>query len=193
MVLQVCRRVLGDAHTAEDVFQAVFLVLARKASSLRRPDAVAGWLHGVAQRLAWKARADDVRRRHRETPILRPDLVGPAVDPLEELSARELLCLLDNELQRLPEAYRLPLILCCLEGHTQEEAARELRLSIGRQIAFELLQELGRSFPAAIGCVVEDVVRVIRVTQIDPEPAHLGFVLLGILHRHRRVIGVNHS
>src|SRR6266852_305281 len=66
MVLQVCRRVLGDAHTAEDVFQAVFLVLARKASCLRQPDAVAGWLHGVARRLAWKARADDMRRRRRE-------------------------------------------------------------------------------------------------------------------------------
>src|SRR5262245_24043601 len=91
MVLQVCRRVLGDTHRAADVFQAVFLVLARKAAALHRPDALAGWLHGVACRLAWKARAEDARRRRRETLTPPPDLASPHPDPLEELSARELL------------------------------------------------------------------------------------------------------
>jgi DNA-directed RNA polymerase specialized sigma24 family protein len=75
MVLHACRRALGDAHLAEDVFQAVFLVLAHKAGSLRRPDAVAAWLHGVARRLAWKAHADDARRRRREMPTLLPPFV----------------------------------------------------------------------------------------------------------------------
>ncbi len=131
MVLQVCRRVLGDAHAAADVFQAVFLVLARKAGSLHRPDALAGWLHGVARRLALKARADIVRRQRHLTSTPLPDLVSPQSDPMEELSARELLGLLDDELQRLPEVYRLPMILCCLEGRTQEEAARLLGLTPG--------------------------------------------------------------
>jgi RNA polymerase sigma factor (sigma-70 family) len=129
-VLGVGRRVLGDAQQAEDVFQATWLVLARKAASLRRPDTLAAWLHGTARRLALRCRRADARRRQRETRGL---LAAPAPrrNPLEEVTAREVLLILDEEIQRLPEACRMPLVLCCLEGHTQEEAARLLGRSAG--------------------------------------------------------------
>jgi RNA polymerase sigma factor (sigma-70 family) len=126
MALGVCRRVLRDAQDAEDAAQAAFLVLARKAATLRRPDALAGWLHGVARHLALKCcRAGD-RRRERETRGARVASPLPPPDPLDQLTAREMLQVLDEELQRLPEVYRVPVILCCLEGRTQDEAAAQV-------------------------------------------------------------------
>jgi RNA polymerase sigma factor (sigma-70 family) len=125
MVYRLCRRVLGDAHAAEDAVQAAFIVLARKAAHLRHPEALAAWLHGTAYRLALKMRAAEQRRRQIETRNRSVPSSTPA-DPLAELSARELLTVLDAELRRLPERYRLPVILCCLEGRTQPEAARLL-------------------------------------------------------------------
>jgi RNA polymerase sigma factor (sigma-70 family) len=126
LVAGVCRRVLGDAHEAEDAAQATFLVLARKAATLRRPDALAAWLHGTAYRLALRCRRADARRRCREVRSHATAAPVSPPDPLDELTARELLRILDEELQRLPEAYRLPVILCCLEGRSQEEAAVQL-------------------------------------------------------------------
>ncbi len=131
MVFRVCRRVLGDVHSAEDACQATFLVLARKAERIRHPETLAAWLHGVAHRLALKARAADVRRRQIETQRLQTSSPPSTDDPLEEVSGRELLAILDAELQRLPERYRLPLILCCLEGRSQPEAARLLGWTAG--------------------------------------------------------------
>jgi RNA polymerase sigma factor (sigma-70 family) len=131
MVLRVCRRAIGDVHAADDAFQATFLVLARRATAVRRPEALAAWLHGVAHRVALKARAAFARRSIHETALPEPGPCDPRPDPLEDLSARELLGLLDAEVRQLPEAYRLPVILCCLEGHTQEEAARLLGWSAG--------------------------------------------------------------
>jgi RNA polymerase sigma factor (sigma-70 family) len=131
MVQGVCRRVLHDTHHAEDAFQATFLVLARKAPTVRPPDRLASWLHGVARQVALRLRRGEARRRRREA---HRTLSGPSAgagQPLEELSARELLLIFDEELQRLPQAYRLPLTLCCLEGLTQEEAARRLGWSAG--------------------------------------------------------------
>jgi RNA polymerase sigma factor (sigma-70 family) len=121
MVLRVCRNVLGNLHDAEDAFQATFLVLARKAASVRPTGYLAAWLHGVACRIALAA-----RRRRREGLTL--DLVPPdsSPDPLAELTAREALRILEEEVQRLPEAYRLPVTLCYLHGMTQEEVARQL-------------------------------------------------------------------
>jgi RNA polymerase sigma factor (sigma-70 family) len=129
MVFGVCRRILGDGPDAEDAFQAVFLILARKAASLRRPEALAGWLHGVAARLAWKARA--ARRRDARS---RPLAVEPAdvrPDPLDLVTVRELLALFDREIGELPEVYRLPVVLCDLEGRTQEGAAEMLGWTLG--------------------------------------------------------------
>jgi RNA polymerase sigma factor (sigma-70 family) len=159
MVLRLCQRVLGDPHAAEDAFQAAFLVLARQAASIRRPQALAAWLHGDAYRVALKARAARARRRCQQLPA--SDLAPPDrhPDPLAALTARELLSVLDEEVQRLPEVYRLPVLLCCLEGRTQEEAARQLgwtpgslqgRLERGRRVLRSRLTRRGLSLAAAL-------------------------------------------
>jgi RNA polymerase sigma factor (sigma-70 family) len=136
MVLGVCRRVLGNLPDAEDAFQAAFLVLARKAGSVRRSEALGGWLHRVARRLAVKARTRRDRRRVVEGPAsgrtrnrgLEADAAGRAEgrEPPEELSLREALAILDEEVGRLPNKFRLPVVLCYLQGKTNEEAAREV-------------------------------------------------------------------
>jgi len=131
MVHGVCRRVLGNSHDAEDAFQAVFLTLARKAAALRHPEALPGWLHGVAVRLACKARTAAVRRRCGNQGASAGEPRDPHPDPLDALSARELLGLIDREVARLPEKYRLPLVLCDLEGRTQTEAAQLLGWTLG--------------------------------------------------------------
>src|SRR5207302_10339259 len=95
MVLSVCRRVLHSHHAAEDVFQATFLVLARRGGAIRKHDSVASWLHGVAHRLALKARADAMRRQ-----ALERRAPAPAADPATEASWREFCAVLDEELGR---------------------------------------------------------------------------------------------
>ncbi len=130
LVLHVCQRVLGDVHDAEDAFQAAFLVLARKAAALRHPEALPAWLHGVARRAALKARSAKTRR-FRDTKPLIGSAPDPRPDPLADLSVRELLLIIDEELERLPEMYRLPVILCCLESRSLEEAARQLGWTLG--------------------------------------------------------------
>jgi RNA polymerase sigma factor (sigma-70 family) len=127
MVLGVCRRLLPNRHDAEDAYQATFLVLARRAACVRPPEAVGGWLYGVAYRTAQAARVKEIRRRARERllPEL-PDAEAPRPTPW-----RELLPLLDREVMRLPEKYRLPVVLCELEGRTRREAARQLGLAEG--------------------------------------------------------------
>jgi RNA polymerase sigma factor (sigma-70 family) len=160
MVLNLCRRLLGDAHAAEDCFQATFLVLARKARSVARPAALAGWLYGVARRVALKARSS--RRPCAELTDDRacPD---PRRDPLAELTARDMLRVLEEEVGRLPEAHRLPVVLCCLEGLSLEEAARRLgatpgsvraRLARGRRRLRLRLARRGLTLPAALAPVV---------------------------------------
>lgn len=121
MVFSVCRRVLRNQHDAEDAFQATFLVLARKANSVRKRDSLASWLYGVAYRTACKASAGIVRRRVRES-----QLPTPAHQAGSDVAWNELRAILDEELNQLPEKYRAPLILCYLEGRTNEEAAEQL-------------------------------------------------------------------
>jgi RNA polymerase sigma factor (sigma-70 family) len=129
MVLGVCRRVLRDAHEAEDAFQATFLVLARKSASLRKPEALAGWLYGVAYRTAVKARDRSARWRQAQEEFAEP--ADEAGGSLEVLAWRELQAVLDEEIQRLPARYRGPVVLCCLEGQTYQEAGRRLGCPAG--------------------------------------------------------------
>jgi RNA polymerase sigma factor (sigma-70 family) len=121
MVLGVCRRLLHDAHEAEDAFQATFLVLAHKARSIGRPELLGPWLYGVAVRTAGQAR-QAARRRSREREVA----AMPAGDPSVEVVWRELRQVLDEELGRLAQKYRVPLVLVYLEGKTTEEVARQL-------------------------------------------------------------------
>jgi RNA polymerase sigma-70 factor (ECF subfamily) len=127
LVLGVCRRLLGHEQDAEDAFQATFLVLARKAAILGRRGSVAGYLYTVAYRLARRARAMAARRRFHERQVA---LMSPAADAAPEAWS-DLRPVLDEELSRLPEKYRLPLLLCDLEEKTYAQAARELGWPVG--------------------------------------------------------------
>jgi RNA polymerase sigma factor (sigma-70 family) len=126
MVLGVCCRVLRHAQDAEDAFQAAFLLLARKAASVARREALGGWLYRVAYRAALAARARAARRRERERqvePMPQPEVAPPQADDWRPL--------LDRELDALPERHRAALVLCDLEGKTRREAARQLGVSEG--------------------------------------------------------------
>ena len=126
MVLGVCQRTLIDPNDIEDAFQATFLVLVRRARSVRVGDSLGRWLYGVARRVAAKARARSQRTRVRSVPLDRePIAPEPSADPVELLSA------LDEEVSRLPEKYRAPVVLCHLEGLTHAEAAERLRWPVG--------------------------------------------------------------
>jgi RNA polymerase sigma factor (sigma-70 family) len=125
MVLRVCRRILRDAHGAEDAFQATFLTLACKAGSIGKQEAVSSWLYKVAYRIALRAQAGAAKRRTHEQPLV-DCLAGGSLAPSDEAAWRELGPLLDAEVRRLPEKYRAAFVLCYLEGKTNEEAAAEL-------------------------------------------------------------------
>jgi RNA polymerase sigma factor (sigma-70 family) len=129
MVLNVCRRVLPEAHDAEDAFQATFLVVVRRAAALDRRGSIAHWLHTVAYHISIRARADAARRRVQERQVA--DMPAEVCEDAEDAAWPEIRPLLDQELARLPDKYRAPLILCYLEGMTNEQAARELGWPIG--------------------------------------------------------------
>jgi RNA polymerase sigma factor (sigma-70 family) len=153
LVLGVCRRTLRDDHAAEDAFQATFLVLARKAGSVRQAT-VAGWLYRVALRIALRARQGAARRSVREQPLVSE----PAAAEADPLASDDLRAVLDDELGRLPERFRLPVLLCYVEGHTTEQAARLLgcprgtvlsRLATARQRLGGRLRRRGLGSPVA--------------------------------------------
>ena len=127
LVWSVCRRVLAEEHAAEDAFQATFLVLVRKARSVSKQASVRSWLYGVALRIALRARQRDGLRRLREQ-SLPSRQVG---DAPAEAAWEDVRSVLDEEIQRLPEKYRRPIILCYLEGQTNDEAARQLNCPRG--------------------------------------------------------------
>jgi RNA polymerase sigma factor (sigma-70 family) len=154
LVWGVCRRVLGHEQDAEDAFQATFLVLARQAGTVRAGSSLAAWLYGVARRVAARARADAARRRRHEGAAAAAASVAAA-----DLRWDDVRVVLDEELARLPEHYRAPLLLCYLEGQTQDEAARALgwsegtlrgRLQRGRQRLRARLARRGLSLSAAL-------------------------------------------
>src|SRR5580765_206527 len=158
MVWGVCRRVLGGHHDAEDAFQATFLVLLRKATVVKPRDMLANWLYGVAYHIALKARkkATKIRSRERQMKVM-PE---PAVEPKlwDEVQTR-----LDQELSRLPDKYRIPVILCDLEGKTHKQAARQIgcpegtlsaRLSRARALLAKRLARHGLPLSAASLAIV---------------------------------------
>jgi RNA polymerase sigma factor (sigma-70 family) len=154
MVLGVCRRLLGDPHDADDAFQTTFLVLVYKAASVMPRELVGHWLYGVAHRTALKARRLALRRRAREKQVARMpqrEVIDP--EPVHDLRA-----LLDQELSRLPEAYRVPVVLCELGGKTKNEVAQQLgvpegtvssRLARGRGLLQKRLARHGTALTAA--------------------------------------------
>jgi RNA polymerase sigma factor (sigma-70 family) len=159
MVYRVCWRVLQQPEDAEDAFQATFLLLARKVQTVRKLDSLASWLHGVAHRVALDAKAQAARRRQHKARVAANSHAGPP----EEITWRELRAVLDSELGRLPEKLRLPLILCYLEGRSQEEAATQLgwskstllrRLEEARAVLGRRLNRRGVVWPAALSAVL---------------------------------------
>jgi RNA polymerase sigma factor (sigma-70 family) len=163
MVYRVCWRVLQHHQDAEDAFQATFLILAQKLPTLRRQDSLASWLHGVAHRVALKAKARDATRRRHEQQASPSQSLAP-----DEATWRELCSALDAELGRLPDRWRQPLILCYLEGRTQDEAAAQLdwskstlrrSLERARSVLGRRLSRRGIVWPAALsGVMLSDCV-----------------------------------
>jgi RNA polymerase sigma factor (sigma-70 family) len=135
LVLGVCRRVLQEDNDADDAFQATFMVFARKAGTIRRQEAVASWLCGTAYRIALKAKAAAGRRREQERQA--GQMSNTAVE--NDTLWKELRPILDEELNRLPAKYRVPLVLCYLQGKTNEAAARELGWAPG-SMSYRLAQ-----------------------------------------------------
>jgi len=158
MVFSVCWRVLQHAQDAEDAFQATFLILAQKLHTLRKQASLASWLHGVAHRVALNAKTQSAARRCREQQVSRPDMF-----PCDDVTWGELRSVLDVELGQLPDQWRLPLILCYLEGRTQDESASQLgwsrqtfrrRLEAARAALRGRLSGRGLELPAALSAVL---------------------------------------
>jgi RNA polymerase sigma factor (sigma-70 family) len=127
MVWGVCRRVLSNHHDAEDAFQATFLVLVRKATSVRPREMVGNWLYGVAHQTALKSRATTAKSRMRERQVQ----AMPEPEAVQRHRQDDLENLLDHELSRLPDKYRIAIVLCDLEGRPRKEAARHLKIREG--------------------------------------------------------------
>lgn len=170
LVLGVSRRALRNAQDAEDVFQATFLVLARRAAAIRKGQSVGSFLYGVAWRLARKVRLEVARRR---PPRFPEEPVSDA--PLDTLASRELLAALDEELARLPEHFRAPVTLCYLHGRTQEEAAAELgwskamvRRRLDRARALLHARLAGRGLVVAATALTSALAAVGTATAVSP-------------------------
>lgn len=209
LVWGVCRRVLHEEHDAEDAFQATFLVLLRKAAGLERRPSLGSWLYGVAFRVAGnalKARAVAARRR---TAASVTDMPQPETN--DAAAWAELKPVLDEELHSLPEKYRSALVLCCLQGKTNEQAARELgwpsgsmskRLARGRELLRDRLERRGvalsvaalttlltqHAAPAAPAAVVSQACHVAHTLVLTGQaltsvvPASVAALAEGVLH-----------
>ncbi len=158
MVYRVCWRVVQQEQDTEDAFQSTFLILAQKLRTVRKHACLASWLHGVAYRVALKAKAQAATRRRHEQQAPVPQAVPP-----DEVTWGELRSVLDAELAQLPEKWRLPLILCYLERRTQDEAAAQLRwgkttlrrrMDEGRAALGRRLSRRGVVWPAALSAVL---------------------------------------
>ena len=128
MVFRVCRQTLLDHHAAQDAVQATFLVLAKRAGAIRKRTSVSSWLFGVARRAAARIRMEEARRRHHE---LQRAARLPVTSDFQELADPDPYPELHAEIERLPQKYRAPIVLCYLEGLTHEQAASRLRWPLG--------------------------------------------------------------
>jgi RNA polymerase sigma factor (sigma-70 family) len=192
MVLGVCQRLLRNIQDAEDAFQATFIILARKAHSIVPRENLANWLYGVAYRIGLKARATTARRRMNERQVTEM----PETEVTEQDLWTELEPLLDQELSRLPDKYRLPIVLCDLEGKTRKQAAHQLgwvegtvasRLARGRGVLAERLRRHGLTLSAgslavvladraAANCVPRLLAATVRAALAGAGPAAAGVV-----------------
>lgn len=177
MVLRVCRRVLGHRQDAEDAFQAAFVVLLRRADQVAKPDSLGSWLHGVAVRVSQEILSMQRRRRRTEAATVAP----VRSDPDDRADQGDLAIWLDAELANLPAHYRVPLVLCELQGRSRKDAARELglaegtlssRLAKAKKLLAERLEPkglsavaLGSLFAAEAGAAVPPGL-VVRTVQI---------------------------
>jgi len=207
MVWGVCRRVLANHHDAEDAFQASFLVLVLKAAAIRKRESVASWLYGVAYRTALKARTKLTRRRTMERQVA----AMPEPEFTEQHDWCDLHAVLDQELSRLPDKYRTPIVLCDLEGKTYREAARQLqwlegtvaaRLVRGRRLLARRLARRGVSLSVAalaavlaekVACAsvpIELLSTTIRVVSLVPagKAAAIGLISTRVVALADRVI-----
>jgi RNA polymerase sigma factor (sigma-70 family) len=167
MVLDVCRRVLGDSHSAEDAFQATFMVLCRRSRSIRRRDSLGSWLFGVAKHIAAKDKARMNSRRNRERLVAEQSTRCGPVSGLgqvaDEQARAELRLLVDDEIGRLPDKFVAPVVLCWMEGKSHEQAPKELgwakgtltsRLMRARELLRQRLLQRGVELTGAAGALV---------------------------------------
>lgn len=186
LVMSVCRQILKSEHDAADAFQATFLVLLKKADSLHKLTSLAGWLYGVARRVAQKARSQSSRRQKREGAGVAMNPTAPPITRTDE----ETINLIHSELERLPEKYRLPLILCCLEGEARERAAELLgwtvgslkgRLERGREMLIARLERRGVILSAAIltGLMAQQASAAVPVAVASSTVSALSMVAAG--------------
>jgi RNA polymerase sigma factor (sigma-70 family) len=192
MVLGVCRRVLRDEQEAEDAFQACFLTLARRAAAIRRRAALGGWLYRVAYRVALDARARGDRRAVAEARL--DDLPSAVADPAAEAEWRDLRRVLDAEVNRLPEKYRMPFVRCCCEGESSAVLARELGCAVGTVEAWLTrarrrlragLERRGLTAPVLFAAATAAVparlvVATVRATAAGPAPPRVAALVEGV-------------
>jgi RNA polymerase sigma factor (sigma-70 family) len=184
LVWHVCWHTLYNTHDAEDAFQATFFVLARKAASIRKRESLGSWLYGVAARIARKAKARRLRQKMRELDCAN----SPAVAPTADAGWRELECVVQEEVLRLPAKYRTPIVSCYFEGKTNEEAARQLgwpsgtvkvRLARARALLHKRLLRRGITVSPAVAALALDAVATYgkvpaRLTESTVRAALLG-------------------
>jgi RNA polymerase sigma factor (sigma-70 family) len=186
MVLGVCRRLVRDAQEAEDAFQAAFLILARKAAVIQRQPLLAGWLYGVAYRVAVRSRGQTARQRTREQ-------LGADLDavPAEDASWSDAGAVVNEEVGRLPAAYRAAVILCYLEGKTNEEAASLLRSPVGTlKSRLTRAREMLRSRLTRRGVTASEGVMATALAA-NPATARAGLVDATIRAATRFAVGEN--
>jgi RNA polymerase sigma factor (sigma-70 family) len=200
MVLRVCQNVLGDRHDAEDAFQVTFLVLARKAGSIRKQHSLGSWLHGTAHRVALRAQTAARRRLARESKVAKgTEMAAPSAEPGED--QRDLAAALHHEITRLPEKYQAPIVLCYLQGMTHDQAASELgwpvgtvrgRLARARELLGTRLTRRGLSLSAglvAAGSLSETASAALPSTLVDVTvQAALGSAAAGVLTRNAALL-----